>query len=461
MVRHLDRWATRALVGAGLVGLCVVAGRYTSYVPVWNDTACERNPDRCDEVLNVAGQRGLFGWFVAWAVVVLLGLLATVVRRRLRPRMPFERVAAPVPRPPWRHALWAGGVTAVALLVGIGLFPVWLFGGTAVVLAVLVSLVVALSWLLDLLHRTMSPADPDVAALLTALAAATATLAGAPLGVRAWSALDLGGPGERGLGEAFVALLLGASLAAGATVLVVRGLTEAGRVGPDVAGAAAFVAVLVLAPLGVGTAVGTSGARDLAGSVRDELYPDPPRPSAARPTPPTGPSASTPSTTAPVEPAPAPTTPAPPVVPAARPCAPADLTLSAEGWDSAMGSSALSLVATNASSTSCWLEGFATLRLEQGGVDLHLRVSDSTTGWTGTPMPRGRVGLQARGGRALVALWWRGYRSAADQQTAQTVVVGLRGAAPMRLELPAGGPLLDVVDGAVVTASPWQAPRPS
>ena len=71
---------------AGLVGLLVVGWSYGTYLTVWGDTPCERDRALCDEVANVTAQRRLGWWYAGCALLLVVGLLATLVRRALAPR---------------------------------------------------------------------------------------------------------------------------------------------------------------------------------------------------------------------------------------------------------------------------------------------------------------------------------------------------------------------------------------
>ena len=61
-------------------------------------------------------------------------------------------------------------------------------------------------------------------------------------------------------------------------------------------------------------------------------------------------------------------------VSARRPCRPGDLTLAVGEFEAAMGARAASISATNRSASACYLDGFATVRLRQGGGTLNLKI---------------------------------------------------------------------------------------
>ncbi len=121
-----------------------------------------------------------------------------------------------------------------------------------------------------------------------------------------------------------------------------------------------------------------------------------------------------------------------------------------------MGTSAVTIVATNESSTACWVEGYPSLRLLQGGNDLRLEVGHSARGASGQELTIPRVAVLP-GDRAGFGWWWRGYRQQADQHTPQTVVLGLRGGEEARLELPGNPYLVDVIEAAKVDVTLWGA----
>jgi hypothetical protein len=124
-----------------------------------------------------------------------------------------------------------------------------------------------------------------------------------------------------------------------------------------------------------------------------------------------------------------------------------------------MGTSAVTLVVSNGSDTACWVEGFPTVALAQAGRDLGVDVRRSTTTAYGTVVPARRIGLLPRGGEAVAALSWKGYRAMADTTSPQLVSVTLPGAkAPIRLPLDGTAPRIDVVEGAVMDVTAWQYP---
>lgn len=443
----------------GLVGLVVVGWSYGRYQTVWGDTPCERDRALCDEVANVAAQRQLGWWYAACALLLALGLLATLVRRGLAPRAEGGGAAAggatprrsatgdPVkPARPWSLALSAAGRAAAVAVGVLAAAPFWLFGGTGMVLAVGAVAVVLLAWLLDLRLRGSGRAG-DLGALLAAGLAAVAAVLASTLVVTAtvhWSAR--GAPGGDSWGWLVAGLVLGAAVgAAGAVAALVR----LDRRGLRVAATASWVVVVLAALVGAASPPG----RAALGAAQRDLYPP-----ALAATPSSRPVAEPPT-------APGPTTPTAPsstptrVVPAARACTAGDLTLSARGWDSAMGTSAVTLVVSNASPSACWVEGSPALRVVQAGRDLGVDVRPATRTAYGELVERRRVGLLPGGGEAVAALTWKGYRAMADTTSPQLVSVSLPGArTPLRLSLDGTAPRIDVIEGAAMDLGPWQHP---
>ncbi|GAB3441208.1 hypothetical protein GCM10027517_16770 [Phycicoccus ginsengisoli] len=438
---------------AGLVGLVGVGWSYGRYLPVWGDTPCERDRALCDAAANVAAQRRLAWWYAGCALLLVLGLLATLAVRALAPRTGVTARAGG--RPAADDGAVAGSTrlavstAARAAAVAVGVLvaaPFWLFGGIAVVLALGGAAVVVLAWLVDLRLRA-SGRTGDLGALLVAGLAAVAAVSVSTTVVAAtvhWS--SRGRPGGDSWGWLVAGLVLGAAAGSAAVVAALVRLDPRGQR----AAATAIWAVVVLAVL---VSAASPPGREALDRVRRDLYPlalaePPPARAAPEPTP------------QPLPPNPSPTTPRThPVVAAARACAPGDLTLSARAWDSAMGTSAVTLALTNRSASACWVEGFATVAIAQAGRDLGVDVGRSTTTAYGTTSPVTRVGLPARGGEALAALWWKGYRAQADSTSPQVVAVTLRGATtPLRLTLDGTTPRIDVIEGAAMTLAPWQYP---
>lgn len=103
------------------------------------------------------------------------------------------------------------------------------------------------------------------------------------------------------------------------------------------------------------------------------------------------------------------------------PCRAQSLQLVAEGWDGVTGNSTAALRATNVGATSCALRGMPELTLTQGGEEIALRPAPLAHLEPAAEAPDG-IGL-APGSSALSRLYWPGYRTAADQETPQTLTV--------------------------------------
>lgn len=170
-------------------------------------------------------------------------------------------------------------------------------------------------------------------------------------------------------------------------------------------------------------------------------------------------------------PDPVPTAAAPPPPPPATRATPApaggagtctldDLRLTNDGWDAAVGNTWTRVVATNSSGRRCSLSGYPEVRLEQGGpLALTVQRTDDPGRLepSGAPETARPVGLDPGEGAAFT-MWWRGYRTAADQQTPQRLVLRLT-SSPATADVPldrSPAPF-DVVDGAIVEVGPWRA----
>lgn len=423
------RWTPRVAVLVGLAGLLAVGWQYSQYVSILGDDPC-RSRGFCDERAITLAQRGLFRWYLGFVAVTALGLAVTLARRSWNRRDP---AVADETMPTVRHAVLAGLLTFAWLGWLAATFVIWLFGGAPFVTAVAVVWLVGLTWALDRLHRRAVPTAAPAATLLASGAAAVVTIVGALAGVGLLVVVQ----------ERWAFLLPPVGMLVGVTLVTAVART------PAAGGVALAVSGSGVAALACALVVGvTEDGRDSLRSLRAEFAPA---------------AAGAPTRAAPEPPSPAPDplpTPSPTTrhtespVRANRPCAPTDLTLEATGWDSAMGRSAVTIVATNESSTACWLEGYPSLRLLQGGSDLRLEVGHAARGASGQELTNERVGVLP-GGRAGFGWWWKGYRQQADQHTPQTVVLGLRGGEQARLELTGNPYLVDVIEAAKVDVTPW------
>lgn len=110
-------------------------------------------------------------------------------------------------------------------------------------------------------------------------------------------------------------------------------------------------------------------------------------------------------------------------------CTPQHLVLRVDGFDAAMGNSAARILATNTGDSPCGLRGRSTPVIHQGGGTIDLRLvpagptlSELTADEAAAEDPD--LGcVVAPGESASAALFWPGYRNAADQTTPQSVTV--------------------------------------
>jgi hypothetical protein len=427
-------WAPRIAVGVGLFGLLVVGWQYVQYATVFGDDPC-RSRGFCDERAIALGRRDLSGWYLGFSTLTALGFVAILVRRSWQPGDAEGSGHAGLAAA--RHAGLAGLLTFVWLGWLAATFAVWLFAGAPFVLAVAVTWLAGLTSALDRMYRRAVPVEAPGVTLLVSGAAATGAVVGAFAGVALVVVVDA----RWGLVLPPLGLILG--------VVVV---TAVARV-PNGGGPALAVSGTVVAALVCAVVVGvTDGGRDTLRTLRDEFHPDVPAATAApvhvEPIP----------TPLPPGPSPSPTTRhTRPPVKADRPCGPTDLELRATGWDSAMGDSSVTILATNRSVSACWVEGYPQLRLFQGADDLSLDVGHPRRGPSGQDLAVARIGVRP-GERATFGWWWKGYRQQADQHTPQTVVLNLGVGKEVRLELPGDPYLVDVVEGAKVDVTPWGTP---
>lgn len=148
--------------------------------------------------------------------------------------------------------------------------------------------------------------------------------------------------------------------------------------------------------------------------------------------------------------------PAPPVSDGvAPPCAPADLDIAIEAFDRATGNGWARLRAVNRADRACTLAGAPPLTLDQDGP-LLLVIDHGSDLLPAVDAPA-EVRLEPRAS-AAAQLAWRGYGTAADTTTPQTVGVGLADGSVVIAPswLPGFEAPFDVVDGAAMTVGPWQ-----
>ncbi|RCS80111.1 DUF4232 domain-containing protein [Brachybacterium alimentarium] len=119
-------------------------------------------------------------------------------------------------------------------------------------------------------------------------------------------------------------------------------------------------------------------------------------------------------------------------------CAAGNLAISAGGWDWWTGNSAGALTATNDGEEACAVRGTPELTLTQSGEEIALR-PEPLTHLEATEQPEDGIGLRP-GDSARSLLYWPGYRTAADQETPQTLTLRLApGGAPQSVDLSGSG----------------------
>jgi len=413
---------------AVMVGAGVIANRYT---PSWfevDETCINRHP--CfseEESASVLRRSAWMGWAGLLLVVLGLGLCAWAQSSTHR-NMPSGRGAAV-------HAGVSGLVAAPAAAFGLapGAFGAFLgLGGSVIVIAWL-----TLATVLEALDLSLGRERGARAAYLLSLESAIVGL------------VALGGTlAVLGLGRAqFVGALAMSGLSV-AAVTALGDVVQDRHIRPW----AGWTAAAVTRPrrpwrrsgrLGAARAPEGICARNVVSS--GSLCPPP----AA--TPPLLPVPTTIPTPIPT-PAPGRT---PTSVSARRPCSPGDLTLAVGEFDFAIGERLASIRALNRSGSACYLDGFATVRLLQGGkpLDLTFATMSSEQPGLGVGGHATRVGI-APGHAARLLMYWRGYSQAADTTTPQTLEVLLRpGVAAVPLGVP--GPLFDLIDGGALRVGNW------
>ncbi|MGV8966012.1 MAG: DUF4232 domain-containing protein [Cellulomonas sp.] len=421
----------------GLVVMVAAGVRAQPYTPDWFDvseTCLHRDPCFSEqESAAVLRSSAWLGWAGLLMVLVGLGLCAWALSTRRR-STPSGRGAAV-------HAAVSGLVAAPA--AALGLLVAWFgtFMGPGLVIVVIAWL--ALAAVVEALSRSLGRARGDRAAYLLSLASALVGLV-AMAGTLAF--LGWGG-----------AQLIGALALSG---LLVAAVTALGDVAQDrhlpswtpwAAAAVTGVAILGAALGGLGLleppTAWASGTWSAVGA-------DVPAPVATAPSPRAPGALPSPSPTPLPDPTPTPT-PTPTSVDARRPCSPGDLTLAVGEFDFAMGARAASIRASNRSESACYLDGFATVRLLQGGKPLDLTVATTPSENPGQDVDgqATRVGIDP-GQAARLVLYWRGYSQAADTMTPQTLEVSLEpGVAAVPLEVPE--PRFDLVDGGEIRVGNW------
>ncbi|GAA1283983.1 hypothetical protein GCM10009609_56140 [Pseudonocardia aurantiaca] len=407
--------AARLTVVAGLL-VMIVAGIVASrYTPFWFD------PDEGCALLGRCATAAadvvlrLMWWAVAAGLAIVgLGLVAAW-RTLPAPPAPVRPLPAPV------RAIAAGVIGLVLCTVlGWGVLLAALFA------AHLVPAALCVLWLVQ--ARTVLAVDRVAApAHRSAGRRWVGALAASALAVAAMACLA-DGPVDGRLLPVVDAVVLASTLLLDGVLPVRRERVGVPRLG------AAVLAVLV-----VGAATGYL--------VLDRPYQAPVTAPVAQPPPAPSPVPSPAPAHAPVP---------PPPVDASIACTPDDLVWATTGWDAAMGTRAVTVVATHDGPGPCYVDGFASITLSQGGRALQLTVEPGSVAEPGSPVTAARVGI-APGGSAYFGLLWKGYGAAADEESPQSLSVVLPGAAsPSDVPLSGGPAPFDLVDGGTVVVGPWQ-----
>jgi len=426
-VRARETYA-RLLALPGLAVMVVAAVIASRYTPFWFDlseTCLNRDP--CFSEVESAAVLRSTSW-IAWAglllVVLSVGLTARAQSsaQRSSPSGSGAAIHAGV------SGLVAGPAAAAGLALALAGTLVSRLGWAVVVIAWL-----GLAALLETLDLSLGRQRGARAAYLLSLGAALVGL------------VALGGTlAVAGLGPAQI---VGGVILSSLAVAVVTALGDvvqdrhfkpwAGRT------AAAITAIFVLG----------AGAGGLGLLVPQKVWPAGTWSSPNAHVPPLAPALPRPAApTAPAAPGP---TQKPTSVSARQPCSPGDLTMTLDGFDAAMGARAASVMVSNQGESACYLDGFATVRLLQGGQPLKLRIGTTSSEQPGMAFDghATRVGI-APGHAARASLYWRGYGNAADQKTPQSLEVRLRpGVAAVPLEVT--GPLFDLIDGGELRVGNW------
>jgi hypothetical protein len=409
--------AARLTVLAGLL-VTLVAGIVASrYTPFWFD------PDegcallgRCATAANDVVLRLMWWAVAAGFAIVVLGLAGAW---RTLPPPPPPAPVRPLPAPVRAVAAGVVGLVLCAVL-GWGVLLAALFAAHLVPAALCVLWLVQARLLLAV-DRVAAPGHRSAGRRwLAALAASALAIA-----AMAWLA---DGPVDGRLLPVVDAVVL-------ASAVLLDGVLPARRERVDMPRLGAAVLAVVV----VGAAAGYL--------VVDRPYQAPVPAPAAPPPPDPSPVPS---------PAPAPAPVPPPPVEASIACTPEDLLWATTGWDAAMGTRAVTVVATHDGPAPCYVYGFAGISLSQGGRALQLTVEPGSVAAPGGPVASVRVGI-GPGGSAYFGLLWKGYGAAADGDSPQSLSVVLPGAAsPSDVPLSAGPAPFDLVDGGTLVVGPWQ-----
>lgn len=408
------------------LAVMVVPGMYAArYTPDWFDVSetCLRRRPCFSEAESASALQTLGGVVFAGLVLTLVGIALRVGALRSAPRR------GPSGSRPAVHAGLSGVSAGLAAISGLFASFIALIGGSnELAIAVITIMWLVFAGVLEDLDQAFGRKRGAAEAYLLSLGAGLVgvVVLGVTLTV---------------LGFSWMVLCLVLAILSVVIVTAFADISPQRQVQPWAAGAAITVMLLTVVPaaavslrllaphkaLAPGTFSSAGSPEEPPAS--DSLVPD--APSTANPTP-------TPTRAI-----------------ARRACKPSDLTLSVGGFDFSLGRRSAWLVASNGSSSACYLDGFATATLLQGG-----RVMNLTIGTTSSDMPglashgqSTRVGL-GPGDSARAALFWLGYGVAADTKTPQTLNVVLRpGAAMVPVTVPL--PRFELIDGGQLRVGNW------
>ena len=127
-----------------------------------------------------------------------------------------------------------------------------------------------------------------------------------------------------------------------------------------------------------------------------------------------------------------------------------------EAFELAVGNTWGQLRTINHGALACTLDGYPALTIDQNGHQLHVSVDHASPHLQPADGPA-EIRLEPKAS-AWAALFWRGYRTAADQTSAQEVHVVLADGATDVAALGTyvrGAPPFDLIDGGSMTVDRW------
>lgn len=136
-------------------------------------------------------------------------------------------------------------------------------------------------------------------------------------------------------------------------------------------------------------------------------------------------------------------------------CRVEQLTARTQGWDAAMGDTAVTVVVSNMGGRDCAVRGLPSVSLLQGRSPVALQIDHESIDRPGE-VDRPRRALVRAGGQVRVLLRWDGYRSQADGRTTQALTLHAPGVGSVPVELDQGPAPFDLVDGGRVSVSGWK-----